>query len=165
MEFGPNIFGIKAAARHYFQKAPKDLNPLESSFLAFLLPNPKAYSKSFHKGTLTPFASKMIRIILQRLYSFKKIDGNTYAFAKSQIDYFPWTNLSSADFVASANAVYSGIATPSTEDEVIDEEVLEKLLADELKGQAAAVETETEPQPDYEAPTEENAEDFAPPEE
>ena len=144
VEFGPNLFGIKAAAKHYFQKSPKDLNPLESSFLAFLLPNPKVYSKSFNKGTLTPFATKMIRVILQRLYSFKKIDANTYAFAKSQINYFPWTNLSSSDFVASANSLFSGVTNSTSEEEVVDEAVLEKLMADELKGQPSASDEEPE---------------------
>ncbi len=47
VEFGEGIYGVKAAAHHYFQSSPSELNPLESAYLAFLLPNPKGYSKGF----------------------------------------------------------------------------------------------------------------------
>ena len=53
VEFAPNIYGAKAASEHYFKKSPANLNVLEASFLAFLLPNPKSHSSSFAKGQLT----------------------------------------------------------------------------------------------------------------
>ena len=40
VEFGPDIYGIKKASFHYFNKAPKDLTLLESIFLIKMLPNP-----------------------------------------------------------------------------------------------------------------------------
>lgn len=42
--FGENSFGIKEAAKVYFNKTPKDLNLAEISMLVGLLPAPSAYS-------------------------------------------------------------------------------------------------------------------------
>ncbi|HEY5091057.1 MAG TPA: biosynthetic peptidoglycan transglycosylase, partial [Polyangia bacterium] len=41
IEFGPRIYGIGAATRHYFGKKPADLNPLEAAFFSSILPSPK----------------------------------------------------------------------------------------------------------------------------
>lgn len=41
-EFGEGIFGIEAAARHYFGVAAADLGPDQAARLAAILPNPKA---------------------------------------------------------------------------------------------------------------------------
>jgi monofunctional biosynthetic peptidoglycan transglycosylase len=40
-EWGSGIFGIEAAARHYFGRAAKDLSANQSALLAVTLPNPK----------------------------------------------------------------------------------------------------------------------------
>lgn len=40
-EWGPNLFGIEAAARHHFGKSAKDLTANQSALLAVTLPNPK----------------------------------------------------------------------------------------------------------------------------
>lgn len=39
-EFGDGIFGVEAAARHYFHKPAKRLTPAEAAMLAAVLPNP-----------------------------------------------------------------------------------------------------------------------------
>jgi len=41
-EWGPGIFGIEAAAQHYFKKPAKELTPRQSALLAAVLPNPIA---------------------------------------------------------------------------------------------------------------------------
>lgn len=43
-EWGDGIFGIEAAARHYYHKSAKNLTGLEASRLAAVLPNPIKYS-------------------------------------------------------------------------------------------------------------------------
>ena len=40
-EFGPGIYGIGAASRTYFGKAPIELSDAEAALLAAVLPNPK----------------------------------------------------------------------------------------------------------------------------
>lgn len=41
-EFGTGIFGVEAAARHYFGVGPDALSPAQAAALAAVLPNPKA---------------------------------------------------------------------------------------------------------------------------
>lgn len=66
-EWGHGIFGIGAAARHYFNKAPADLTPKEGAFLAMLLPSPKRYSQSFRDRKLSPYARKTVNSILNKM--------------------------------------------------------------------------------------------------
>ncbi len=88
IEFGKNIYGIKAASQHYFQKSPADLNIVESAFLAMLLPNPKKYAASFYKKELTPFASKRITQIIDHLYEYHNINDEEYSEALTQLENF-----------------------------------------------------------------------------
>ena len=41
IEFGPRIYGIGAATRHYFGKKPAELTPLEAAWFSSILPSPK----------------------------------------------------------------------------------------------------------------------------
>ena len=43
-EMGEGIFGIEAAAEHYFHKSAKDLSRKEAALIAACLPNPKDYT-------------------------------------------------------------------------------------------------------------------------
>lgn len=70
-EWGEGIFGVKAAARHYFNKAPLDLTAKEGAFLAMLLPSPKKYSVSFKNQKLTDFAKETIEAILGKMTQAK----------------------------------------------------------------------------------------------
>lgn len=88
IEYGPGIFGIRAAAQHYFKKLPTALTPREGAFLAMLLPSPKKYSGSFKRRCLTPFAKSRVRNILRKLRMGRIINPTQYAqeiYAK-----FPW---------------------------------------------------------------------------
>lgn len=73
VEFDRGVYGAKAAAKHYFGKTPDRLSVAESAWLAFLLPNPKNYSISFHKSRLTKFALRQMKEIIHRLLRFKRI--------------------------------------------------------------------------------------------
>jgi len=66
-EWGTGIYGIGAAAQHYFQKPPSELSPKEGAFLAMLLPSPKRYSQSFRDQELTKFARRRVNDILNKM--------------------------------------------------------------------------------------------------
>jgi monofunctional glycosyltransferase len=66
-EWGEGVFGIRAAAYHYFQKSPSQLTAKEGAFLAMLLPSPKKYSQSFRAKRLTMYASQTIQSILYKM--------------------------------------------------------------------------------------------------
>ncbi len=40
-EFGPNVFGVEAAAREYFGSSAASLSPQQAALLAAVLPNPQ----------------------------------------------------------------------------------------------------------------------------
>lgn len=88
VQFGKNLFGVKAASQFYFKKSPGNLSVVESAFLAFLLPGPEAYSKSFYKKSLTPFAKKRIHQIVERMYQYNRIDDAEFIQAKADLEYF-----------------------------------------------------------------------------
>ncbi len=44
IEMGPGIFGIEAAAQHYFHKHAKDLTRTQAAMIIACLPNPKKFS-------------------------------------------------------------------------------------------------------------------------
>jgi monofunctional biosynthetic peptidoglycan transglycosylase len=66
-EWGEGLFGIRAAARHYFDKLPSQLTAHEGAFLAMLLPSPKRYSQSFRAKRLTSYARETIDSILVKM--------------------------------------------------------------------------------------------------
>jgi len=43
-EWGEGIFGIEAAAKHYYGKSASELDPVESARLVAVLPNPRRYN-------------------------------------------------------------------------------------------------------------------------
>jgi monofunctional biosynthetic peptidoglycan transglycosylase len=88
IEFGKNVYGIKAASQFYFQKAPSQLDVVESSFLAMLLPNPVKYSQSYYKKELSPFAQKRMDKIIDDLYQYNRIDDEQYLDAQNKLNLF-----------------------------------------------------------------------------
>lgn len=88
VQFGKNIYGVQEAAQFYFKKNPSNLSVVESAFLAFLLPSPETYSKSFYKKTLTPFAKKRIHQIVDRMYQYNRISEEQYLKSKADLEYF-----------------------------------------------------------------------------
>jgi hypothetical protein len=69
IEFGPNVYGITAAADHYFGRKPEELNLAECMFLASILPQPVRYHHLYEHGELPESWLKGIRarmVIAQR---------------------------------------------------------------------------------------------------
>lgn len=123
VEFGPKLYGVKNAARHYFGKTPGDLTVAESAFLAFLLPNPQHYSISFKKKHLSRFARSQMKIIIERLYRFHKVDEIAYSQGMDQLANFfgeaaPPDTLGTGDelVLPSAEELGEPTTTPPTKD-------------------------------------------------
>ncbi|WP_413585978.1 monofunctional biosynthetic peptidoglycan transglycosylase [Bdellovibrio sp. HCB274] len=88
VEFGKNIYGIKAASQFYFKKSPASLDVVESAFMAMVLPSPIKYSQSYYKKELTQFARKRMSQIVQNMYQFHSIDQAEYEVAMERIQSF-----------------------------------------------------------------------------
>ncbi len=69
IEWGPGIFGLRPAARHYFGKEPADLTPRQIAFLVCLIPGPIKYQRSFASGELSPFFEGQVAGLLGKLES------------------------------------------------------------------------------------------------
>ncbi|HNN50847.1 MAG TPA: biosynthetic peptidoglycan transglycosylase [Pseudomonadota bacterium] len=69
IEFGPYIYGIGRAARHYFGKEAKDLNPREAAFFSSILPNPKRRYIQYCKGAADDGWEKYVERIVRRVHS------------------------------------------------------------------------------------------------
>ncbi len=52
VEWGNGVFGIEAAARHYFGTSAANLSPSQASQLAAMLPAPRFYDRNRGSGTL-----------------------------------------------------------------------------------------------------------------
>jgi monofunctional biosynthetic peptidoglycan transglycosylase len=53
---GKGVYGIEAAAHHYFNKPAKNLTRQESAMIAACLPNPKIYTiKPLHRHVLSRY--------------------------------------------------------------------------------------------------------------
>ncbi len=78
-EFGPDIYGVEAAAKRYFKKPPSEINALEGAFLAVLLPSPKRYHYAVVQNkNLTQPKRKKIRRILSDMLANEYISEKQY---------------------------------------------------------------------------------------
>jgi len=84
IEYGPGIYGITEAARHYFGRHPSELSPVESAFLANILPNPPAYHGQYERGHLSESMTNRVRAFLQHMFNRERIDQAAldYGFAE-----------------------------------------------------------------------------------
>jgi hypothetical protein len=72
-EFGPKIYGIKAASAYYFGRAPADLDLRQAVFLAKLLPSPVKRHEAKIRGRVPKKQARRIRALLQQMIDSKRI--------------------------------------------------------------------------------------------
>lgn len=63
IEWGPGVYGVQAASRHYFGKSVASIDPREAAFLAAIIPNPTAYTPD----RPTPYLDRRMVVILRRM--------------------------------------------------------------------------------------------------
>jgi monofunctional biosynthetic peptidoglycan transglycosylase len=73
-EWGPGVFGIGQAARHWFGKDARELTPKEAAFLATVIPNPVRYEMYRRRGALTDHWEERVRDLLVKLRAADVID-------------------------------------------------------------------------------------------
>jgi hypothetical protein len=80
IEYGPSIYGIRSAAKHYWNRLPSELSPAEAVFLATILPNPKHFHTYYERNALSTSWASNMRKMLQRM-------GERGAYDKAAVDY------------------------------------------------------------------------------
>jgi hypothetical protein len=78
IEFGPRIYGIGAATRHYFGKKPSELSPLEAAFFSSILPSPKRRYVQYCHGSLSAQWDKYIRRIMAKTHERGRLTDEEY---------------------------------------------------------------------------------------
>lgn len=74
-EFDTGVFGVEAAARHYYGVGPDELTPVQAARLAALLPNPKERSAA----RPSPFVRKRAQSIVEGAATIRA-DGRSDCF-------------------------------------------------------------------------------------
>ena len=107
IEWGPGLYGLRPAARHYFGVAPQELTPKQMAFLVSLIPGPVKYQRSFAGGVPTPFFDGLMTSLLTKLASVGALSEAECAAAIAE----PLALVSSAPLVP--NAAPPAPAAPS----------------------------------------------------
>ncbi len=84
IEWGPGIFGLKAAARYYFDKAPAELTTRECLFLSTAIPRPRLVYQAFARGRLNRTHRHRIERMLALLHRRGHLDDREYERATEE---------------------------------------------------------------------------------
>jgi hypothetical protein len=78
IEWGPSLYGLVPAARHYFGKTPGELTPRETVFLVCLIPSPVRYHQAHAAGRVGPGMDQLIANLLAKLRSVDALSEDAY---------------------------------------------------------------------------------------
>ena len=78
IEWGPDLRGLRPAARSYFGREPQALTPAEMAFLVAIIPGPIKYQSSFAHGTPGPGLRSLIDALLAKLRAVDAIGEEEY---------------------------------------------------------------------------------------
>jgi len=81
IEWGPGLYGLRPAARRYFEKEPRDLTPAQMAFLVALIPGPVKYQRSIASGTPSPGFRPLVDRLLAKLRSVGALSEDQYETA------------------------------------------------------------------------------------
>jgi membrane peptidoglycan carboxypeptidase len=81
IEYGPGLYGIGPAAKHFFGKQPWVLNAKEAAFFSSILPSPKLRYRQYCAGTLTKWTEKKIERILELMHKRERLTKAEYEAA------------------------------------------------------------------------------------
>ncbi len=81
IEWGPGLYGLRPAARHYFGKEPQALSPREVAFLVSMIPGPVKYQRSIQGGELRRGFETLVNNLLVKMRSVDVISEEEYQAA------------------------------------------------------------------------------------
>jgi hypothetical protein len=85
IEWGPDLRGLRPAARRYFDCEPQALTPAQMAFLVAIIPGPIKYQRSIARGTPSPGLRVLIDNLLAKLRSVDAIGEEEYQQALSEL--------------------------------------------------------------------------------
>ena len=84
IEWGPGLYGLRPAARHYFDKEPAALSPREIAFLVSMIPGPVKYQRSIQSGEVTSGFDTLVNNLLVKLRSVDALTEEEYQAALAE---------------------------------------------------------------------------------
>jgi hypothetical protein len=81
IEWGPDVYGLRPAARRYFASEPRDLSPAQMAFLVALIPGPLKYQRSIAAGIPSPAFRRLMDHLLAKLRSVDALSEGEYQAA------------------------------------------------------------------------------------
>ena len=84
IEWGPGLYGLKPAAREYFDKDPWNLTPKEIAFLVALIPGPVKYQRSFADGGVRSGFETLVTNLLFKMRSIDVITEEQFQAALAE---------------------------------------------------------------------------------
>ena len=84
IEWGPDLYGLRPAARRYFGCEPRDLTPAQGAFLVSVIPGPVKYQRSFAEGRPSPGFRPLIDDLLAKLRSVDALSEEQYREALAE---------------------------------------------------------------------------------
>ena len=78
VHWGRDVYGVEAAAKHYFKKTPRQLSLRESIFLVSILPNPVRFGEQYADGFIQSDRLYKMRAVLRGLYRRGIVNESTY---------------------------------------------------------------------------------------
>ncbi len=84
IEWGPDVYGLRPAARHYFGVDPHDLTHKQMAFLVALIPGPVKYQRSFADGTLSAGFRPLVDNLLVKMRSIDVLTEDDYETARAE---------------------------------------------------------------------------------
>ena len=84
IEWGPGLYGLRPAARHYFDKEPQALDPREVAFLVSMIPGPVKYQRSIQGGEVRQGFDTLVNNLLVKMRSVDVISEEEYEAARTR---------------------------------------------------------------------------------
>jgi len=81
IEWGPDLYGLRPASRHYFDREPAELTLKQMAFLICLIPGPVKYQRSFADGSPSPAFETLIDQLIEKLWAQGDIGLEEYQIA------------------------------------------------------------------------------------
>lgn len=83
IELGPHVFGLSAAARHWFATTPANLSVRQAAFLAALTSQPTSMSRRVRRaGALDEESAERVAVVLRAMKRDRVIDATTYDISR-----------------------------------------------------------------------------------
>jgi hypothetical protein len=108
IEYGPSIYGIRAAAQHYWNRLPSELSPAEGVFLATILPNPKKFHNYYTRNAVPASWASNMRKFLNRLGDRGAYDKEATDYGLQELEHFKFAR----EGQAAAPRVIAGTTAP-----------------------------------------------------